>query len=110
MYNQEAIDIVVARIQAYQSASTTADIKQSLLLHMDSTLSNDEAYSKKRRLFVQEIASCDNAEYFVSFYSDQGRYKGSEGLRFVVLETRMDSLGKEHSDTLTSMNNLARSC
>ncbi|KAF2189776.1 hypothetical protein K469DRAFT_47842 [Zopfia rhizophila CBS 207.26] len=41
-----------------------------------------------------------------STYSNQGRWKEAEGLEVRVIETRKRVLGKEHPDTLTSMNNL----
>lgn len=103
----EAIDIAVTSIQVYESISTDAAVKQSLLLHLDAILSNEEAYCKGEHLLGQEITTCDNAEYFASFYCDQGQFESSKRLAALALKTRINTLGKEHPLTLASMNPVA---
>lgn len=48
---------------------------------------------------IRRISSIDN---LASTFWNQGRWKGAEELEAQVMETRK----REHSDTLTSMNNL----
>jgi Tetratricopeptide repeat len=85
-----------------------ACIKQSLSLHIDAGLRNNQEFCKLGRRLGEELRSYDHAGWFAEFYHEQGRFESSFDLETVVQKTRMDSQGREHPSTLTSMNSLAR--
>jgi tetratricopeptide (TPR) repeat protein len=106
-FTSESIKIIVNSIRVFKTRRTVASIKQSLLLHVDTSVRNEREFSKVGRRLGEEMNSCNEAKWFAAFYRDQGRYHSSFELEAVVRKTMMDALGKEHQDTLMSTNNLA---
>jgi Tetratricopeptide repeat len=106
-YTQEAIDFVVSAIRVYETISTTYFQKGLLAAHADACVLNNERFSAGTQALGRDIANCDAASWLARFYQDQGRYGISEKLESLSLKIRETVLGKEHPDTLTSMNNLA---
>ncbi|KIX10462.1 uncharacterized protein Z518_01545 [Rhinocladiella mackenziei CBS 650.93] len=107
VYTHEAIDLIVSSIQTYNTRDSDVMIKQSILLHMDALLLAVKEYLKDGHRLGQDIKSCGNAGWFASFYRDHGRFDTSLYLFRTEMETRVRVLGKEHPDTLMSVNNLA---
>jgi len=56
---------------------------------------------------LEKIKLQDAANYFGIFFEHHDQYHLAEYMFQKVLNGRMITLGKEHPDTLTSMNNLA---
>ncbi|OAP56890.1 hypothetical protein AYL99_09002 [Fonsecaea erecta] len=106
-YTREGVDVVVSSIRTYQNRVSDATIKRSILLHMDATLLTVRDLFKNGARLGQDITSCNNADWFASFYRDQGHFDASLDLYRTVIMTRKRVQGKEHPSTLTSMNNLA---
>jgi tetratricopeptide (TPR) repeat protein len=105
-YTTESIQVVLSSIKRCNDCPSMAKQNATLLAHMDACMLNDARFSKST--LSHGITSCDEAEWFASFYEDQGRYSVSEKIRRLTVETQKDTHGKEHPSTLTSMNNLAR--
>jgi tetratricopeptide (TPR) repeat protein len=106
-YTREGMDLVASSIKVYEIIETTANLKNSLLLHLNACLRNDQQFFRKGHNLGQEVASCTTATLFLSFYRTMGHFPVSETLATIVMNTTTKSLGKEHSNTLTSMANLA---
>jgi DNA-binding ferritin-like protein len=107
IYTHEAIDLMVSSIRIFSHRDSDARTKQSILLHMDATLLSVKEFLKDGHGLGQDIVSCNSAAWFASFYHDQGRFKSSLDLYRTEMETRVRAQGKDHPDTLTSINNLA---
>ena len=106
-FTVETIGMIVSCIRACQIVETSASFKQSLLLHIHASIRNDAEFFNRGHHLGEDISTCDNASRFASFYQDQGQFDSCYRLRAVVKETRLNLLGPEHPDTLTSMSNLA---
>ncbi|KAK5936528.1 hypothetical protein PMZ80_011238 [Knufia obscura] len=106
-YTREAVDVIASSIRISTTRDSDAPVKLALLLHMDAVLASDNEFFHDEHRLGRDISTCDDAHWFASFYRDQGRYDASFSLRRVEMETRERVLGKEHSDTLSSMGNLA---
>ncbi|KAK5454466.1 hypothetical protein LTR55_012135, partial [Exophiala xenobiotica] len=106
-YTYEAVNMIVSSLQTFANRDSDATIKRSILLHMDATLVTVKDFFRDGHRLGQDITSCPNADWFASFYRDQGRFNASSDLYRTVVATRARVQGKEHPSTLTSMNNLA---
>jgi hypothetical protein len=106
-YTREGMDLVASSIKVYEIIETTANLKNSLLLHLNASLRNDQQFFRNGHNLGQEVASCTTATLFLSFCRTMGHFPVSETLATIVMNTTTKSLGKEHSNTLTSMANLA---
>ncbi|KAK5463787.1 hypothetical protein LTR55_011818 [Exophiala xenobiotica] len=106
-YTYEAVDMIVSSLRTLANRDSDATIKRSILLHMDAALVTVKGFFRDGHRLGQDITSCQNADWFASFYRDQGRFNASLDLYRTVVATRARVQGKEHPDTLMSMNNLA---
>ena len=106
-YTREGMDLVASSIKAYKIIDTTANLKNSLLLHLNACLRNDQQFFRKGHNLGQKVASCTIAMLFSSFYRIMGLFPVSETLATIIMNTTTKDLGKKHSDTLASMANLA---
>lgn len=97
----------MSAIRAHEIISTTSYQKTLLAAHADACVLNDAHFSPGERGLGRDIANFDAASCFAIFYQDQGQYEISEKLGGLNMRTRETVLGKEHSDTLASMKNLA---
>ncbi|MCJ1232044.1 hypothetical protein MMC12_008725, partial [Toensbergia leucococca] len=102
---QEAISVVSVSIESFESQMTVADQKQVLLAHMNACLLNDKRFSKEGKTIGYSRGNI--ASRFGVMYRDQGDWSKAEELFKQVIEMKTRVLGPEHSDTLTSMGNLA---
>jgi tetratricopeptide (TPR) repeat protein len=106
-YTREGMDLVVSSIKVYTIIETNANLKNSLLLHLNVCLRNDQQFFRKGCNLGQKVASCTTAMLFSSFYRAMGLFPVSETLATITVNTMTKGLGKKHPDTLTSMANLA---
>jgi tetratricopeptide (TPR) repeat protein len=84
--------------------------KQYLVLHLIAQKdNNDEDVGIKYEELPRDllIEYTINKSKFAEFFRLQGLYYIAEPLEVQVMETRKKVLGEEHTDTLTSINNLA---
>ena len=82
------------------------DTRQTTVSHPEAVTQNDQEYlSQKER--DGDAAMLDAMSQFAGFWHSDGRYNAVGDLYRHVLEGREALLGKEHPDTLRSMNNLA---
>ena len=106
-YTREGMDLVASSIKVYQIIETTANLKNSLLLHLNACLRNDQQFFRKRHSLGQKVGSCTTATLFSSFYRTMGLFPVSETLATIIMNTITKGLDKKHPDTLISMANLA---
>jgi tetratricopeptide (TPR) repeat protein len=106
-YVREGINMIVSCIRLCETDSTPPSEKAILVAHIDMCLLNDARFSKSESMLGHDIASCNAGDWISRFYRSHGRYNVSERLERIILETKTTSLGKQHPDTLMSMNNLA---
>jgi tetratricopeptide (TPR) repeat protein len=106
-YIEEAIEVVSRNIVAYERQSVTLEQKRLLMAHIDTSISNDRRFSKPESRLGHNIVNCSKASSFAHFYHSQGRYGAAEGLYGLVIRTQKGVIGEEHTDTLTSTNDLA---
>ena len=81
--------------------------RRLLLTHIDSCLEVGDL--KVSLTDSTQVELTDIAEKFALVYKESGQWKKAAELQKKVLERRGSILGKEHRDTLVSMNNLAHS-
>jgi tetratricopeptide (TPR) repeat protein len=79
--------------------------KQALLSHVEAVLQNENDYTVLRDN-LEETKLLDATSNFGSFFKSQGRYNLSKQMIQHTLKGRTKALGKEHPDTLASMNDL----
>jgi tetratricopeptide (TPR) repeat protein len=79
---------------------------QLVLTQLEAMRQNDSRHLQEVDL-AQDIELLTATSWFATFYEDQGRFMIAEELNQRALRGRRTLLGKEHPDTLTSMNNLA---
>ncbi|KIW24807.1 hypothetical protein, variant [Cladophialophora immunda] len=104
----EAIKMVTDSIrQMDRSINHSLQARMVLFGHVDMCVKHDRRFSSDGRRLGQELNSCVAAEWFASFYQDQGQYRVAEGLYRQVSDTREKIVGREDPSTLRSMNNLA---
>jgi len=106
-YIEEAIEVVSRNIVAYERQAVTLEQKRLLIAHIDAAISNDRRFSKPESRLGHNIVNCSKASWFAHFYHSQGRYDAAEGLYGLVVRTQKSVIGEEHTDTLTSTNDLA---
>jgi tetratricopeptide (TPR) repeat protein len=106
-FTREGMDLVASSIKVYKIIETTANLKNSLLLHLNACLRNDQQFLRKGHNLGQKVASCTTATLFSSFYRTMGLFSASETLATIIMNTTTKGLGKKHPGTLTSMANLA---
>ncbi|KAG9105163.1 hypothetical protein FRC07_009550 [Ceratobasidium sp. 392] len=95
---------------------TAAGTHTSHLLALSIDLSNDigaRTYRRQLLLHVSGlldelvVANPNDAAFFAMVYIEAGRWHQAEPLQIQVVDAQKQALGELHSETLTSMNNLA---
>ena len=84
----------------------TFDARQTTFSHIQAVIQNNQEYFSQQG-GVQDPTVLDAISRLAIFSNNLGRYNVAEELFRDVFEGRNGLLGKEHPDTLTSMNNLA---
>ncbi|KIX06815.1 uncharacterized protein Z518_04791 [Rhinocladiella mackenziei CBS 650.93] len=106
-FTKEAMWVIVDSIIKFEKSTVVASVKQTLLLHIDAAMENDEKFSKKGCRIGEEMKGDDAGRDFATFCWQQGRYALSAKLWQIVRRTREVELGKEHKSTLAAMNDQA---
>jgi tetratricopeptide (TPR) repeat protein len=81
--------------------------RQTTFSHLEAILQNDQEYLSQQGR-VWDTIVLDATSQFATFLNSLARYEAAEELFRRVFKGRESLLGKEHPDTLGSMNNLAK--
>ena len=105
-FTREAILMLSTFFEFQSIYNMKLKTKQALLSHLEAVLQNENEYTVLRDN-LEETELLDATSSFGSFFESQGRYNLSKQMIQHTLKGRTNVLGKEHPQTLTSMNNLA---
>ncbi|KAM3066473.1 hypothetical protein ACMFMG_012057 [Clarireedia jacksonii] len=105
-YTREAILVLSAFFKFQSVNNMKLKTKQTLLSHLEAVLQNENDYTVLRDN-LEETELLDATFEFGAFFLAHGQYDLSQQMYRHTLKGRTKVLGKEHPNTLTSMNNLA---
>jgi Flp pilus assembly protein TadD len=105
-YTREAILVLSAFLEFQSVDNMKLKTKQTLLSHLEAVLQNENDYTVLRDN-LEETELLDATFEFGAFFRAHGRYDLSQQMYQHTLKGMTKVLGKEHPDTLRSMNNLA---
>ena len=105
-YAAEATLILSNYMDAQNSDRLTLQAKKTILSHLDTALENDRT-CLVRGIRLGESSLEFPALVFARFYRDQGWYKEAEQLYGRTLKSMEERLGRDHPDTLQTVQNLA---
>ncbi len=106
LYTTEAIMILSTFLWIQDTHKMRLETKQATLMQLSTVWQNKKDYLSRDNDFT-DMALLTAFNRFADFPFSQGKYGEAEPMYRETLELREKALGKEHLQTLTSMNNLA---
>jgi tetratricopeptide (TPR) repeat protein len=105
-FSLEATLVLSTFLEIQSIHDMTLSTKQALLSHLEAVLRSENEHTFLKDS-LEEAKLLDAAFNFGVFLYSQGRYNLSKQMHQHAFEGRIKVLGKEHPDTLMSMNDLA---